>query len=756
MVGAGTRPVYLPAGIYAISGPIVFSTPLQLMGEDGATVINGYPNGQQFNFVENLHYTIARRDGNNENDTHWLFNQNNYYAHTRLEGITFNSPWRRGWQKEWDYLAYPYSLASGGEPENYSILAPYACGFGGLGDSSVSLRNQLFYPIVGTKIKFMGHDTEYEIVSSVGSGNSITITPPLAQSLDSIKNVISITRVGSVATATLNSHGYRANQVVQISGATQSEYNGFFTVTSVPTQNTFTFSVVGSPASPATGSITANAGSVLCVGYPRQNGIVTAGGENSIVRKCFFNDFAGAGLHILLGSPSPIIENCMSNFCDVGYRIDNSPSILIKPSGDGNNSFIQSGYYYGSVSTLVLGPKIEDPRLFDTNLRTYFVDKPYPLSQNNFRAVFELHAHFTASDSSLVVYGGSANMGSINSFTRETSKNISLCRGYVSSQCLFTIEGFTDIGVGVNFIELVNRLNNSPYRKYPRLGSVQDSHVGMKNGLVVGDYIPIRQYYDNQRRNIALRSLTVGGGTSRTTNQSGIVIDQADGSLEQTTSGMMPNWFDFTVSGTTATITYREDDETTTKAHNLAVGDYVTPITYKELTGGGGLSVPPLDTVATYLNPVNAYSTGALRVKNVLSSSQLEVDVSGTGSTSGKVRLMAIKLIDFHVVMNNETRFQAPAQLGESSTRRMFSYYDKERNHLAGLRVATASEGQWWASKELSMGGTIDSPASRILHGTGIPEVSAPNGSIFLRTDGATDTTLYIRAGGAWTALTST
>lgn len=48
----------------------------------------------------------------------------------------------------------------------------------------------------------------------------------------------------------------------------------------------------------------------------------------------------------------------------------------------------------------------------------------------------------------------------------------------------------------------------------------------------------------------------------------------------------------------------------------------------------------------------------------------------------------------------------------------------------------------------------------RIVTGTGTPNavVTAPQGSIFLRTDGAADTILYVNTNGitAWTALTST
>ncbi len=65
---------------------------------------------------------------------------------------------------------------------------------------------------------------------------------------------VSITRTGSTATVTCSSHGLEVGERVTISGASQSEYNGTFTVTSVPTAYTFTYTVSGSPATPATGS----------------------------------------------------------------------------------------------------------------------------------------------------------------------------------------------------------------------------------------------------------------------------------------------------------------------------------------------------------------------------------------------------------------------------------------------------------------------------------------------------------------------
>lgn len=65
---------------------------------------------------------------------------------------------------------------------------------------------------------------------------------------------VSITRSGAVATVTLASHGLAVGDSIKISGATESEYNGTFTIATVPTSGTFTYAVSGSPATPATGS----------------------------------------------------------------------------------------------------------------------------------------------------------------------------------------------------------------------------------------------------------------------------------------------------------------------------------------------------------------------------------------------------------------------------------------------------------------------------------------------------------------------
>lgn len=67
--------------------------------------------------------------------------------------------------------------------------------------------------------------------------------------------ILSITRVGAVATATTQAnHGLTTGDEVEHDGADQPEYNGTHTVT-VTGLNTYTFAVAGTPATPATGNL---------------------------------------------------------------------------------------------------------------------------------------------------------------------------------------------------------------------------------------------------------------------------------------------------------------------------------------------------------------------------------------------------------------------------------------------------------------------------------------------------------------------
>lgn len=80
---------------------------------------------------------------------------------------------------------------------------------------------------------------------------------PIPQSAPTTFTLSSLTSSGAVATGTTaTAHGLKVNAYVTIAGADQSDYNGTFRVTGVPSTTTFTYGVENSPVTPATGTIT--------------------------------------------------------------------------------------------------------------------------------------------------------------------------------------------------------------------------------------------------------------------------------------------------------------------------------------------------------------------------------------------------------------------------------------------------------------------------------------------------------------------
>jgi fibronectin type 3 domain-containing protein len=64
----------------------------------------------------------------------------------------------------------------------------------------------------------------------------------------------SLVRNGTSVTATRAGHGFSVGQMVTISGAAQTDYNGTFAITAI-TGDTFSYTISGTPVSPATGSV---------------------------------------------------------------------------------------------------------------------------------------------------------------------------------------------------------------------------------------------------------------------------------------------------------------------------------------------------------------------------------------------------------------------------------------------------------------------------------------------------------------------
>lgn len=88
---------------------------------------------------------------------------------------------------------------------------------------------------------------------------------------------VTITRTGSTATVTHTAHGRKVGEKMLIKGADQQEYNGIQTITAVTT-NTYDYTVSGTPATPATGTITSTM--VILSGLTDASGVIQDTGFN--------------------------------------------------------------------------------------------------------------------------------------------------------------------------------------------------------------------------------------------------------------------------------------------------------------------------------------------------------------------------------------------------------------------------------------------------------------------------------------------
>jgi hypothetical protein len=84
---------------------------------------------------------------------------------------------------------------------------------------------------------------------------------------------VTITRSGTTASVAHTAHGLVSGDKVAIRGAVQTEYNGVFSISNV-TANAYDYTVSGSPATPATGTITATG--VVLEGLTNASGVISA------------------------------------------------------------------------------------------------------------------------------------------------------------------------------------------------------------------------------------------------------------------------------------------------------------------------------------------------------------------------------------------------------------------------------------------------------------------------------------------------
>lgn len=160
----------------------------------------------------------------------------------------------------------------------------------------------------------------------------------LACKASTTKVISALSSVGTVATAVCTNHGYATNAFVQIAGAAQAEYNGFYLITVLDT-NTFTYPFIGSSTTPATGSpsVTPDDGR-----YALMADAATADLEQAIdvpfVQRTITETFSGDGkcAHALNSGPVKSITSFTINGSPVDpttYVLDPDSAIITFTSG---------------------------------------------------------------------------------------------------------------------------------------------------------------------------------------------------------------------------------------------------------------------------------------------------------------------------------------------------------------------------------------------------------------------------------------
>jgi hypothetical protein len=87
------------------------------------------------------------------------------------------------------------------------------------------------------------------------------------------QDTVTITRSGTTATVSHTAHGLATNDKVEINGADQNEYTGVKQITVIDA-NSYSFTVVGTPTTPATGTVTSTF--LILEGLTDVNGEITA------------------------------------------------------------------------------------------------------------------------------------------------------------------------------------------------------------------------------------------------------------------------------------------------------------------------------------------------------------------------------------------------------------------------------------------------------------------------------------------------
>lgn len=134
----------------------------------------------------------------------------------------------------------------------------------GPGELSCVLRND-----AGNSGGVVGYYSPAHTSCRSGWGFGVGLRVAFVHGAETVFSVATLTRASQTATVTTSgSHGRSTDDWVLIAGATEPEYNGVVQIT-VTGATTFTYTVVGTPATPATGTITSTRAHVKFRGHAR-------------------------------------------------------------------------------------------------------------------------------------------------------------------------------------------------------------------------------------------------------------------------------------------------------------------------------------------------------------------------------------------------------------------------------------------------------------------------------------------------------
>lgn len=170
-------------------------------------------------------------------------------------------------------------------------------------------------------------------------------------------------------------------------------------------------------------------------------------------------------------------------------------------------------------------------------------------------------------------------------------------------------------------------------------------------------------------------------------------------------------------------------------------------------------------TIGDYRSPNNttvAASRNALNTANVITSSVNNVNRIIYGNAGGG---------SAGITLNDDVTLPAGTDLNLANNRNIYfkdsggtartviglssGDVTKVNSPVTGqLEVATVAKVTWSATavEFASANIVLGAGGPTITAGAGVPGTTPPDGSIYLRTDGTSITTIYVRAAGAWTA----